>query len=46
MPALQKNDVLLCAKNRERGVMLRWRRLKPTLLKGEDQAEEDSPGER
>src|SRR5580704_9481084 len=35
MPALQGNDVLRCAKNRERGVVVRWRRLKPTLLKGE-----------
>jgi hypothetical protein len=32
-PALQGNDVVLCAKNRERGVALRGRRLKPALLK-------------
>jgi hypothetical protein len=34
VPALQGNDVLLCAKDRKRGAVLRWRRLKPTLLKG------------
>jgi hypothetical protein len=33
MPELQENDVLLCAKDRKRGAVLRWRRLKPTLLK-------------
>jgi hypothetical protein len=33
MPALQENDVVLRAKDRGRGVVLRGRRLKPTLLK-------------
>jgi hypothetical protein len=32
MPALQGNDVVLRAKDRGRGVVLRGRRLKPTLL--------------
>jgi hypothetical protein len=34
MLALQENDVVLRAKDRGRGVVLRGRRLKPTLLKG------------
>src|ERR1700721_2604443 len=36
IPSLnRKNDVALCAVDSERGVVVRWRRLKPTLLKGE-----------
>lgn len=46
MPALQGNDVVRCAREREAGVMLRWRRLKLTLLKGQARTAEQKKNRR